>query len=46
MNIFIFPKPKLLLCWLQEKNEIDNQEEGEASIPRVKRRLKLTTQLM
>jgi len=30
----------------KEEDEIDNQEEGAGSVPRVKRRLKLTTQLM
>lgn len=30
----------------KEEDEIDNQEEGAGSVPRVKRRLKLTTQLV
>ena len=42
MNIFILPK----LRWLQEKDEIDKQEEGEGLVPQVKRRLKLITQVM
>jgi len=43
--MFILLELKLFLSWIWEKKEIDNQEEGEGSIPQVKRRVKLTIHL-